>query len=42
MSGMIDDVIVEEAIAAGAVDCLPKARAASQLLPAITRAWHDR
>jgi DNA-binding NarL/FixJ family response regulator len=42
MSGMIDDVIVEEAIAAGAVDCIPKARAASQLLPAIVRAWQDR
>ena len=41
MSGMIDDVIVEEAIAAGAADCLPKAKAASQLIPAVKRAWRQ-
>ena len=39
MSGMIADVIVEEAIAAGAAACIPKARAATELLPAIKRTW---
>ena len=39
MSGMIDDVIVEEAIAAGAAACIPKAKAATELLPAIKRVW---
>ena len=39
MSGMIDDVIVEEAIAAGASACIPKAKAATELLPAIKRVW---
>jgi DNA-binding NarL/FixJ family response regulator len=39
VSGMFDDLIVEEALAAGAVDCIHKARAATQLVRAIKDAW---
>lgn len=41
ISGMLDDAIVEEALVAGAADCINKARAAGQLVNAITRAWID-
>ena len=39
MSGMLDDSIVEEALAAGAADCIHKARAASELVVAVQHAW---
>ena len=39
ISGMLDDSVVEEALAAGAVDCIHKARAATELVPAIRHAW---
>ena len=39
ISGMLDDSIVEEALAAGAVDCIHKARAASELVVAVHHAW---
>ena len=41
ISGMLDDSIVEDALAAGAVDCIHKARAATQLVRAIKHAWAD-
>ena len=41
ISGMMDDSIVEEALAAGASDCINKARAASQLLVAVRQAWTE-
>ena len=39
ISGMLDDSIVEDALAAGAVDCIHKARAATELVRAIKHAW---
>ena len=42
ISGMLDDSVVEEALAAGASDCINKARAASQLVVAIRHAWTDQ
>jgi DNA-binding NarL/FixJ family response regulator len=39
ISGMLDDSIIEEALAAGAADCIHKARAASELVVAIQDAW---
>lgn len=41
ISGMLDDAIVEEALTAGAVDCIHKARAASELVAAIASAWTE-
>ena len=39
ISSMLDDSIVEDALAAGAIDCIHKSRAASQLVDAIIHAW---
>jgi len=41
ISGMIDETIGAEALAAGASACLPKLAAGNELVVAIRRAWAD-